>query len=132
MYVVIIGCGRMGSTLAMELSNEGHDVAIIDSSENNLMRLGMGFNGERINGVEIDREVLKMAGIKMADVFLAVTPDDNINLMASQIAKIIFNVPHVMARVYEPDKEVIYKALDIQTISATELFVEECKNKMFK
>lgn len=130
MYIVIVGCGRIGSGLALELSNDGHDVSVIDSRENSLKRLGLGFNGQRINGVEIDKDILISAGIEMADVFLALTKDDNMNLMASQIAKDIFNVPAVFSRVYEPSKEFIYKKLGIETISATELFINVTKNKI--
>lgn len=130
MYIVIIGCGRIGSGLALELSNEGHDVSVIDSKEESLKRLGLGFNGQRVNGVEIDKDILISAGIEMADVFLALTKDDNINLMATQIAKNIFKVPEVFSRVYEPSKEFIYKKLGIETISVTELFINVSKNKI--
>jgi len=130
MYIVIIGCGRLGSGLAMELSNDGHDVVIVDKYGENLERLGSGFNGIRIKGVEIDNDTLIEAGIDKADIFLAMTPADNINIMASQIAKDIFNVPTVIARIYDPSREFVYRKLGLQTISPTELGINIIKNKI--
>lgn len=120
MYVIITGCGRMGSTLARDLANEGHDIAIIDSSSERLNSLGSGFNGNRIKGVEYDTDILRMAGIEYANVFLAMTPDDNINIAGAQIARDIYRVPRVIARICEPQKEFIYKRLNIETISPTQ------------
>ena len=130
MYIVIIGCGRLGSGLAMELSNDGHDVVIVDKFRKNLERLGSGFNGIRIKGVEIDNDTLMEAGIDKADIFLAMTPADNINIMASQIAKDIFKVPVVIARIFDPSREFIYRKLGLQTISPTELGINIIKNKI--
>ena len=129
MYIVIIGCGRLGSGLAIELSNDGHDVVIVDKYAENLERLRSGFNGIRIKGVEIDNDVLMDAGIDKADIFLAMTPADNINIMASQIAKDIFKVPRVIARIFDPSREFIYRKLGLQTISPTELGINVIKNR---
>ncbi len=130
MYIVIIGCGRLGSGLAMELSNDGHDVVIVDKYAENLERLRSGFNGIRIKGVEIDNDILMEAGIDKADLFLAMTPADNINIMASQIAKDIFKVPRVIARIFDPSREFIYRKLGLQTISPTEVSINIIKNKI--
>lgn len=130
MYIVIIGCGRLGSGLAMELSNDGHDVVIVDKYSKNLERLRSGFNGIRIKGVEIDNDTLMEAGIDKADIFLAMTPADNINIMASQIAKDIFKVPKVIARIFDPSREFIYRKLGLQTISPTELGINIIKDKI--
>jgi trk system potassium uptake protein TrkA len=130
MYIVIIGCGRLGSGLAMELSNDGHDVVIVDKYAKNLERLRSGFNGIRIKGVEIDNDILMEAGIDKADMFLAMTPADNINIMASQIAKDIFKVPRVIARIFDPSREFIYRKLGLQTISPTEVSINIIKNKI--
>lgn len=121
MYIVIVGCGRLGSTLASTLSNEGHDIVIIDNSQENLDRLGSGFNGNRIKGVEIDNDTLIESGIENADICLVVTSDDNINIMAGQIAKYIFKVPRVIARIFDPSREFIYRKLGLETINPTEL-----------
>jgi len=130
MYIVIVGCGRLGSNLAMEYSKEGHDVAIIDNIEGNLDRLGSGFNGRRIKGVEIDNYTLIEAGINNADIFLALTPDDNINIMASEIAKNIHGVKTVIARSSDPSREFIYNKLGIDCVSAVKLASNEIKNKI--
>ena len=130
MYIVIIGCGRLGSGLAMELSNDGHDVVIVDKYAENLERLRSGFNGIKIKGVEIDNDILMEAGIDKADLFLAMTPADNINIMASQIAKDIFKVPRVIARIFDPSREFIYRKLGLQTISPTEVSINIIKNKI--
>jgi len=130
MYIVIVGCGRLGSKLANDLSNDGHDISIVDNSEENLERLGSGFNGHRVKGVEIDHDILLEAGIASADVFLAVTPDDNINIMASQIAKNIFGVKKVMARSNDPSRDIVYKKLGIEAVNTTQLGATIIKNRI--
>lgn len=130
MYIVIIGCGRLGSGLAIELSNDGHDVVIVDKYAENLARLRSGFNGIKIKGVEIDNDTLMEAGIDKADIFLALTPADNINIMASQIAKDIFKVPRVIARIIDPSREFVYRKLGLQTISPTELGINIIRNNI--
>lgn len=132
MYIVIIGCGRLGSTVAMKLSNEGHDIAIIDNDIENLERLGSGFNGQRIRGVEFDNDVLLDGGIDKADVFLALTSDDNTNIMASQMASDIFKVKRVIARVCEPTKEFIYESLGIETVKPIQLTDEVIRNSIIE
>lgn len=132
MYIVIIGCGKLGSSLARELSVEGHDVAIIDNNQKNLDMLGSGFNGERIKGVEFDNDVLLSAGIENADVFLAMTPDDNINAMAAQEAKVMFKVPRVIARIFNIEREFVYRKLGLETISPTEVGVDIVKSRIIE
>lgn len=132
MYIVIIGCGRLGGLLAQELSSEGHDIAIIDNNKESLRRLGTGFNGHRINGVEFDHDILVDGGIESADVFLAMTQDDNTNIMASQVAKEIFKVPRVIARTYDIERENIYKKLGIETINPTSLGVDLIKSRIIE
>jgi trk system potassium uptake protein TrkA len=118
--------------LARELSDEGHDIAIIDSLQDNLDKLGSGFNGNRIKGVEIDNDTLLEAGIDNADVFLAMTSDDNTNIMASQIAKDIFRVPRVIARIFDPSREFIYSKLGLETISPTQLGAKIVKSRILE
>lgn len=124
MYYIIIGCGRIGSHIANTLSNDGHHVCIIDRDKSRLEVLGSGFNGFRINGVEFDEDVLESAGIENADVFLALSQDDNINLTCAQIAQNVFHVPRVIARVNDPDKESIYDKFNIENICPTKIFVD--------
>lgn len=132
MYIVIIGCGKLGSRLAYSLSSEGHDVAVIDKQQENLDLLGTGFNGQRIKGVEFDTDILSGAGIDKADIFLAMTRDDNINIMASQVAKEIFRVPRVIARVYDTAREYVYRKLGIETINPTELSADIVKSRVME
>ncbi|MFA6940647.1 MAG: TrkA family potassium uptake protein [Clostridiaceae bacterium] len=132
MYILIIGCGRLGSSLARDLVSRGHDISVIDKLESNLDSLGSGFNGKRIKGVEIDQDTLLEAGIDKADVFLAMTPDDNINIMACQIAINIFGVKRVIARVFEPLKENIYKKLGIETLNVTQNAADMVKSRILK
>src|SRR6266487_2804610 len=119
--IVILGCGRVGSTLATMLDREGHTVSIIDYSSESFQRLSPDFGGETIVGNGVDEDVLIRAGIKDADAFAAVTNGDNRNIMASQIAKEIFRVKKVMCRIYDPIREETYHELGLETISPTKV-----------
>lgn len=130
MNIIIIGCGRLGSTLALELADAGYNVAVIDSESKKLDALGSGFNGLRIKGVEYDNSVLREAGINHASCVISVTRDDNLNITASLIAKNIFKVPRVIAKINEPSKKDVYKVLDIETINPTELISYMIKSKI--
>ncbi len=132
MYIIIIGCGRLGSNLAKELADDGKDICIIDRSGDKLNVLGSGFNGQRIKGIEYDSDNLIDAGINQADVLLAVTSDDNINITVSLIAEQIFHVPIIISRVNEPGKKFIYNKLGINTINPVQYEIEILKNKLFK
>lgn len=125
MYIIIAGCGRIGGNLAKELSDNGHDLVIIDRDKDRLDELGTGFNAIRILGIEYDVDVLKEAGIERADVFLALTKNDSINITACQIAKNIFNVEKVIAKVSDINKEHIYKTLNIDYVNPIRLGIEE-------
>lgn len=130
-YIVIIGSGRIGSTTARELGDSGHDVVIIDNSIENLTNTGSSFNGQKIKGIEFDNDTLIEAGIEKADVFLALTPDDNKNIVACRIAKDIFGVKKVIARVGNINIENMYKALGIETVNPISLAVSAIENKIF-
>lgn len=121
MKIVILGCGRVGSTLATMLDLAGHTVSIIDYTSDAFQRLSPDFGGETILGNGVDEEVLVRAGIKEADAFVAVTNGDNRNIMSSQIAKEIFRVKKVMCRIYDPIREEIYHELGLETISPTKV-----------
>lgn len=125
MYIIIAGCGRIGGNLAKELSDNGHDLVIIDRDKDRLDELGTGLNAIRILGIEYDVDVLKEAGIERADVFLALTKNDSINITACQIAKNIFNVEKVIAKVSDINKEHIYKTLNIDYVNPIRLGIEE-------
>jgi trk system potassium uptake protein TrkA len=117
--VVILGCGRVGATLASRLEQAGHDVTIIDASSDAFQRLDSRFKGKRIQGNGVDEEVLKHAGIESADAFAAVTNGDNRNIMASQIAKEIFHVKRVICRIYDPLRQKTYEELGLETFCPT-------------
>jgi len=121
MKIVILGCGRVGSTLATMLDQSGHEVSIIDYSSEAFQRLSPDFRGETIPGNGVDEEVLIRAGIKEADAFAAVTNGDNRNIMASQIAKEIFKVKKVMCRIYDPIREETFRELGMETICPTKV-----------
>ncbi len=121
MKVVILGCGRVGATLANMLDKEGHQVSVIDYSNDSFRRLDTRFSGETIIGNGVDEEILMRAGIKEADAFIAVTNGDNRNIMASQIAKEIFNVKKVICRIYDPIRESTYSELGLETFCPTKI-----------
>lgn len=121
MRVVIMGCGRVGSQLAAQLAREGHTVGIIDVSQKSFRRLPDDFGGVTVIGTGIDEDVLRAAGIEGADAFVAVTEGDNRNIMAAQVAREIFGVPQVVARVYDPGRDAIYRDLGLETICPTTL-----------
>lgn len=130
MYVIIIGCGRLGSSLARELSDLGHNISILDRDEERLSNLGNGFNGQIINGIEFDNDNLLEAGIREADVLVAVTPDDNINITVSLIAKKVYNIPRIISRINDPGKKYIYDKLGIEAINPVRLGSEIIKERL--
>ncbi len=132
MYVIIVGCGRVGSELAKLLSNEGHDVVVIDKSQSSLDRLGDTFNGVTLVGNGFDLTLLRQAGIEKADAFCAVTNGDNTNLISAQVARKIFKVPKVIARVYDPQRAHIYTALGLNILSGTILFAAMIRDKIIE
>jgi len=132
MYVIILGCGRVGSELAKLLSNEGHNIVIIDKDQASFDRLGGTFNGLTLVGNGFDLKLLKQAGAEKADAFCAVTNGDNTNLISAQVAKKIFKVPKVIARVYDPQRAHIYAALGLDIISGTILFAAMLRDKIIE
>jgi len=121
MRIIILGCGRAGSTLATLASEAGHEVTIVDRDRGSFRRLGPAFSGRTVVGLGIDEDVLTEAGIQRADVFVAVTSGDNSNLMAAQCARVRFNVPKVIARVYDPIRAQAYAELGVDTYCSTTL-----------
>ena len=132
MYVIIVGCGRGGSELAKLLSTEGHNVVVIDRSAKSFERLGRTFNGMTLVGNGFDVELLKQAGIAQADAFCSVTNGDNSNIVAAQVAKKLFKVPKVIARVYDPTRADIYKSLGLDVLSGTILFAAMIRDKIIE
>lgn len=117
--VVILGCGRVGSRLATMMDSEGYNVTVIDMDGHAFRRLPENFRGRTILGTGIDEDVLRRSGIEGAQTFIAVTNNDNPNIMAAQIARQVFRVPEVIARVYDVDRADTYAELGLKTICPT-------------
>ncbi len=130
MYIVIMGCGRVGSELAKLLAEENNNVVVIDRNSNSFRRLGSSFNGVTIVGNGLETDLLKEAGIEKSDAFAAVTNGDNTNIMAAQIARKMFKVPKVIARVYDPQRAQIYTGLGLDIISGTVLLSSMIRDKI--
>ncbi|MBF0407513.1 MAG: TrkA family potassium uptake protein [Candidatus Riflebacteria bacterium] len=116
-YVVIAGCGRLGSYLADQLSRNGNSVVIIDVNDAAFSNLSPDFSGFRLEGDTTRMAVLNDAKLKLADILISVTHDDNINLMVAQIARKLFNVPQILARVFDSKKGEVYADSGIKIIS---------------
>src|SRR4051794_7067115 len=116
-HFVIMGCGRVGSTLARTLGRNGHDVAIIDSDASSFRRLGTSFEGQTVTGIGFDRDTLKAARIAEAYAFAAVSSGDNSNILAARVARETFGVEHVAARIYDPGRAMVYQRLGIPTVA---------------
>lgn len=133
MYVIIVGCGRVGSELARLLSTEGHNVVVVDKKQDAFERLGGStFNGLTMVGNGFDLQLLKKLGIEKADAFCALTNGDNTNLISAQVAKKIFKVPKAIARIYDPHRAHIYAALGLDIISGTVLFASMLRDKIIE
>ncbi len=122
MQIIVIGCGKVGSSLARELVNSGNDVVIIENDKR-LLQNAEDVDCMKINGVPIDKDILKSAGIAQADAVCAVTQDDNMNIMTSQVAKEIFNVKKVITRIFNPRSKVLFEEFGLDTICSTTLTV---------
>lgn len=121
MKIIIVGCGRVGSRLARTLSLQGHTVTVVDKDSVAFELLGTSFKGKTVTGIGFDQDVLKQAGIQRVDALAAVTSSDETNVVTARLAKRVFRVPHVAARVYDPRKAEIYRRLGLQTISPVAL-----------
>lgn len=131
MNVVIMGCGRVGSRLAIMLDREGNNVTALDVNAYQFERfLPESFKGRKITGNGIDQDVLRRAGIEQADAFVAVTAGDNRNVMATQIAKHVFGVPRVVCRIYDPIREEMYRRLGIRTVAPTKVLAQLLKDEL--
>jgi trk system potassium uptake protein len=124
-HIVIMGCGRVGSSLAHRLEEAGHSVAIIDQNPSAFRRLGPEFAGTQVTGIGFDQQTLTRAGIERADAFAAVSSGDNSNIISARVARETFNVDHVVARIYDPKRAAVYERLGIPTIATVPWTTEE-------
>jgi len=116
-HIVIMGCGRVGSALALSMEDLGHSVAVVDQDPNAFRRLGTGFAGRRVTGTGFDRDTLLESGIEDADAFAAVSSGDNSNIIAARVAREMFGIENVAARIYDPRRAEVYQRLGIPTVA---------------
>lgn len=117
MHVVIMGCGRVGASLAAALQRLDHTVAVVDKNEHAFHRLSKDFRGQQVTGNGFDRDVLAEAGIEKASAFAAVSNGDNSNIVAARVSRETFGVEHVVARIYDPKRAEVYQRLGIPTVA---------------
>ena len=123
MNILVVGCGKVGSRLASVLSRQGHDISVVAKDEESFDLLSADFVGYTTHGIPIDQDVLKRAGIESCDALAAVTQDDNVNIMVSQLASKIFKVPKVLARIYDPRRGDVFSHFGLHTVCPTNLTV---------
>lgn len=124
-YTIIIGCGRLGANLANTLSDNGEDVLIIDKNKEAFRKLSPAFGGLTLNGDATDLDILLEAQISNATTVIAVTNNDNANILVAQITREIFHIERVIARLYDPEREYVYHEFGIDTICPAVLSVKE-------
>ncbi len=132
MRIVILGSGNLGSRLAAKLSEAGHDIVVMDREREPLRQLGPHFRGETLAGSSLIEENIQRIFEEKADVFVAVTDKDNVNIMWAQLIKNRFNVPRVIARVYDPTLAGIFRELDLETVCPTLMALEAIQNMLKK
>jgi trk system potassium uptake protein len=129
-HIVIMGCGRVGSTLAHILEDRGNSIAIIDRDPDAFRRLGSSFKGERVTGIGFDRGVLIQAGIERADAFAAVSSGDNSNIISARVVRETFGVQRVAARIYDPRRAEVYERLGIPTVATVRWTADQMLRKL--
>ena len=130
MHIVIMGCGRVGSTLAHILEDRENTIAVIDRDPEAFRRLRSSFKGEKITGIGFDRAVLIQAGIERADAFVAVSSGDNSNIISARVARETFNVERVVARIYDPRRAEVYERLGIPTVATVRWTADQMLRKI--
>ena len=130
MHIVIMGCGRVGSTLAQILEDRDNSIAIIDRDPEAFRRLRSSFKGERVTGIGFDRAVLIQAGIERADAFAAVSSGDNSNIISARVARETFGVLRVAARIYDPRRAEVYERLGIPTVATVRWTADQMLRKL--
>jgi trk system potassium uptake protein TrkA len=132
MNIIILGCGRVGALLAANLDAKGHDITVIDQNAASFERLPATFQGRTVLGSGTDMDVQRRAGIEQADAFVACTPGDNRNIAASEIAREIFHVPKVVARINDPLREKVFHELGLETVCPTLLGADLVREALLK
>jgi trk system potassium uptake protein TrkA len=130
-HVVVVGCGRVGRELAVSLERDGHTVAVIDKNRNAFHELPEQFTGRAVLGFGFDRQHLEQAGISEAGALAAVTNGDNTNILTARIARETYEIPNVVARIYDPRRAVIYRQLGIATVAAVAWTTDQVLRRLF-
>jgi trk system potassium uptake protein TrkA len=131
MHVIVVGCGRVGSRLALTLRQAGHSVAILDKNPAAFRRLPEDFEGRTVAGFGFDRDHLEQAGVKEAGALAAVTSGDNSNILSARIARETYEIPNVVARIYDPRRAVIYQRLGIPTVATVTWTTDQVMRRLF-
>jgi len=132
MHVIVVGCGRVGSELAVNLDRAGHSVAVIDKRRNAFRRLPERFSGRAVLGFGFDRDHLEQAGVQEAHALAAVTSGDNTNILTARIARETYEIPQVVARIYDPRRAVIYQRLGIPTVATVTWTTDQVMRRLFE
>ena len=132
MHVVVVGCGRVGSELAIGLVQGGHSVAIVDKDKGAFRRLPDGWGGRQVVGYGFDRDHLEQAGIRDAGALAAVTSGDNSNILSARIARENYEVNNVVARIYDPRRAAIYQRLGIPTVATVPWTTDQVMRRLFR
>ena len=132
MRVIIVGSGRVGAGMASQLAEEGHEVVILDIRTESFRRLAPGFSGQALRGDGTDTSVLERAGARECEWFFALTNGDNRNILAAQLAKEAFDIPHVLCKINDPVRSRAYATLGIDTINRTEMMMDSINRYMGK
>ncbi|MCL2393178.1 MAG: TrkA family potassium uptake protein [Acidimicrobiaceae bacterium] len=130
MRVIVVGCGRVGSELAVRLVQEGHDTVILDKNRAAFRRLPLDWGGRTVVGYGIDRDDLVRAGVGEANAVAAVTSGDNTNILCARICRETFEVPNVVARIYDPRRALIYQRLGIPTVATVSWTVDQVVRRL--
>lgn len=131
MHVIVVGCGRVGSELAVRLQRDGHSVAVIDKNVRAFRRLPEGWPGQTVVGFGFDRDDLAVAGVDRAGALAAVTSGDNSNILTARIARETFQIPNVVARIYDPRRALIYQRLGIPTVATVTWTTDQVVRRLF-
>jgi trk system potassium uptake protein len=129
--VIVVGCGRVGAELAQKLGDAGHDISVIDKNRRAFRRLPTDWNGRQVVGFGFDRDHLEEAGAKEAQALAAVTSGDNSNVLTARIARETYQIPNVVARIYDPRRAVIYQRLGIPTVATVTWTTDHVARRLF-
>lgn len=130
-HVIVVGCGRVGAELALELVEAGHDVALVDKDARAFRRLPASWGGRNIVGFGFDRDTLEEADVAQAGALAAVTSGDNSNILTARIAREVYSIPQVVARIYDPRRALVYQRLGIPTVATVTWTVDQAMRRLF-